>query len=75
MKLKDVIFSRHNENKHREFSFTVKVKEMDITLEQKEAIREAVREGKSFDLEWIDGEDSTKPTANTETGEIKNMSF
>ncbi len=60
MKLKDVIFSRHNENKHREFTFTVKVKEEDITLEQKEFIREAVRQGNAYDIEWNDGEATTE---------------
>lgn len=62
LKLKDILIVRHRESNEREFFFTVKVKEEDITLEQKELIRECTREAVPFDLEFTSGEATTEPS-------------
>ena len=68
LKLKDILFARHRENNDREFFVTLKIKEEDISLEQKEMIRELVRNKVAIDGTFDLGE-ATAPIDQS-TGEI-----
>ncbi len=72
LKLTDVVIHNHRESKEREFFITIKIKEEDCGLNEKEFIREACRNGMAFDLVMTPGAASTevKYEVNQETGEV-----